>query len=180
MAERAWHVPIGRIEPLPGEAVAEQPLARRVDLAAASAGVALRAEGRGWRLEAGGLPVTLRTAGGFVVCGTAGVVELRPAAADRSVDGRPVGPALAELARLAGRLGMAWVPAAWLAEPEPAAPWERSDEHPYSMGWRMGWGEDYMMDFRLFWRGMGEVERASYLDRRGAPAEWREAARRWK
>lgn len=176
----SWYIPIGRLEPAPGEALSGEPLARRVDLAAGAAGVALRPEGRAWRLEAGGLSVPLRPAGGSLICATAGRSgPICPAAAERTVDGLPVGPVLAALGRLGAALGMALSPAAWLTEPEPAAPWERFDASPWSVCWRMGGGEDYMMDFRLFWVALSAEERASYLDRHRAPPEWREAWARW-
>jgi hypothetical protein len=48
-------------------------------------------------------------------------------------------------------------------------PWQYMDEHPYSLGWRMGGGEWHLMMFRAWWKGL-TLDEASRL-------AW---VRRWK
>lgn len=48
-------------------------------------------------------------------------------------------------------------------------PWRGFDDDPFSMGWRMGPGEDYRFAFGAWWSGRraewGEAERIAYLKR---------------
>lgn len=72
-------------------------------------------------------------------------------------------PFLAEVAKLsqAGE-----VPPPWRAFPTYS---------PASSGWRQGNGESWMgRAWRPFWTSLPEAERADYLNRWAAPAEWRE------
>lgn len=55
-------------------------------------------------------------------------------------------------------------------------PWQAFPEYsPVSAGWRQGNGEYWMMRvWSPFWNSLPEAERALYLERWAAPAEWRE------
>jgi len=53
-------------------------------------------------------------------------------------------------------------------------PWRAFPEYsPFSSGWRQGNGEYWMGQvWHPFWTGLSQAERADYLERWAAPAEW--------
>lgn len=63
-------------------------------------------------------------------------------------------------------------------ESPPDPPWKEFPEPPISMRWRMGRGEDYMVQWSSFWRGLTATEKRDYFAINKPPAEWVEWAER--
>ncbi len=52
-------------------------------------------------------------------------------------------------------------------------PWEKHPEIPYgSIGWRMGYGESYALDWSIWYKGLTEAGRQKYRDSLNIPEEW--------
>nr|MCU0354264.1 hypothetical protein [Cytophagales bacterium] len=43
----------------------------------------------------------------------------------------------------------------------------------YSIGWRMGYGEDVAWEFSLWWRGLSEETKEKYKQMHPEPKGWR-------
>jgi len=52
-------------------------------------------------------------------------------------------------------------------------PWLKHPEIPFgSIGWRMGYGEDYWHRFDTYYASLGSGGRKQFRDRHPEPAEW--------
>lgn len=54
-----------------------------------------------------------------------------------------------------------------------AAPWEKFEDEPTSLRWRMGAGEDYMDQWLSYWFGIDEDARRAYLESHPPPPAWK-------
>lgn len=51
--------------------------------------------------------------------------------------------------------------------------WEKFPTYSrYSMGWRMGGGEDYARQYRKWFKSLSVAEREDYIKRNKEPADW--------
>lgn len=57
-------------------------------------------------------------------------------------------------------------------------PWKVFSEHPESLRWRMGRGQDHMSTWWTYWLALSPEERRKYLQDEPPPAAWREWAER--
>lgn len=53
-------------------------------------------------------------------------------------------------------------------------PWKAYDIPRGSLGWRMGYGEDYMMGWHEFWGQLDTWEREQYFNHHIPPEEWKD------
>jgi hypothetical protein len=52
-------------------------------------------------------------------------------------------------------------------------PWlYRPDIPAYSIGWRMGPGEDYWIDFRSWFVALSQADRSAYVETHQEPPDW--------
>ena len=52
-------------------------------------------------------------------------------------------------------------------------PWKKYPDLPQGdLGWRMGYGEDYLDQFNKWWRTCSPKDKQKYARRYPAPAEW--------
>nr|WP_293838826.1 hypothetical protein [uncultured Arsenicibacter sp.] len=52
-------------------------------------------------------------------------------------------------------------------------PWEKFDYDRYDMGWRMGKGEDYLMEWAKWYYQLSEGAQTNYQSTFPEPKEWK-------